>query len=162
MFCQRLTNGLRSGLFLSLWGYWIFFKYHFSVTLVECLGLVLCWKVNLRPSLKCLAVWNRISSRILLNLSTSFLPSTLSSFLIFANVKFYHNMLLAPLCFIVWVVFTGWILIHGTVANLKWYYRLNRHGGRLGWHCFDLILNDCKAWTSFGSFSGEGHWANQC
>lgn len=59
----------------------------FSVALAVCFGLLVCWKVDLCACLKCLADWNKFSSRIPLNLATVLLPSTLTSFPVSANKK---------------------------------------------------------------------------
>lgn len=52
---------------------------HPIMSLAKCLALLWCWRVNLSPSLKTLAVFKRFS-RISMPLVPFIMPSTLSSF----------------------------------------------------------------------------------
>lgn len=56
----------------------------------------ICWKVNLHPSLMSLADWIRFSSRIVLYLGPSILPSTLTSFPVPAPFFLGQNIQFCP------------------------------------------------------------------
>ena len=60
--------------------------------LAVCLGLLSCWKVNLRPSLWSCALWSRFSSRISLYFAPFIFPSILTSLPVPAAEK--HPLLL--------------------------------------------------------------------
>ena len=70
---------------------------HSCVILAVCLGLLSCWKVNLRPSLRFWALWNRFSSRI----SSFIFPSILTCLPVAAAEKHPHSMMLPTSCFTV-------------------------------------------------------------
>ena len=105
--CHRFSIGFRSGFWLGHSNTWIYFELNHSiVALAVCLGLLSCWKVNLRPSLKSFADSNMFSSKIALYLALSIFPSTLTSFPVPAEEKHPHNMMLPP-CFTAGMVCSG-------------------------------------------------------
>ena len=83
-----------SGLWLGHSNTWICFDLNHSiVALAVCLGLLSCWKVNLRPSLKFFADSHRLS-KLVLYLAPSLFPSTQTSFPVPAEEKHPHSMML--------------------------------------------------------------------
>lgn len=67
-------------------------------SLAVCLRSWSCWKVNLRPSLRSLALWTRFSFRISPWFAPFSFPSTLTSRPVPATEKLPHSMMLPPTC----------------------------------------------------------------
>ncbi len=79
-----------------------------GVALAVCLGSLSCWKVNLLPSLRSWALWNRFSLRIYLYFSPFDFPATLTSLPVPASEKHPHSMRLLPAHFTFGMVLCRW------------------------------------------------------
>ncbi len=100
---QRCSIGFKSGLWLGHYRTFTELSLsHSCVALSVCLGSLSCRKVNLRPSLRSWALWNRFSLMISLYFAPFSFPSTLTSLPVPAAEKHPHSMRLLPAHFLGW------------------------------------------------------------
>ena len=113
-FLQRCSIGFKSGLWLChSRTFTELFWNHSFVILAVCLGLLACWKVNVRPILRSWTLWKRFLSRISMYLVAFIFFSIATSRPVPAAEKHPHSMMLPPRCFTWWMVLGRWGAVPG-------------------------------------------------
>lgn len=113
-FHHKFSFRFKLGLWLGHSMTFTFFIWNYSsVGLVLYFVSLTCWNVNFWSSFRILGNSSQFSFRIHLYFAPFIFLSILTNFLVSANKKHSHNIMLATSCLTVWMLMIGWYTVLG-------------------------------------------------